>query len=521
MKRVLLALLTLTIGAVAGYPAAGVSPHDVDAALAELDHALEHRGEYIDRRQAHIDSLCTALRNSSSTDPDLILEIAKGYTAFNNDSALHYLQEGAAVTDFPRSLDFTLRMAALMPLDGDLQQALDLYRSIDEDSVPQNLKSLYYESGRQMYSYIEGLHTLTPEQKKAFGDLALQRQQCLVEVADKNSDDYNYHLGEYYFVNNETERAKTLLKKVMETSPSNSNLRARAAHHLSSIARYEDDFNTYLYYLSQAAMADVTAATREVAALQELGGYLYKRNDVDRAYSYLSIALASAVECGAPLRVLESSQMLPIIERANTEQLNQRERTIRLILWLLAIMLVGMIVAVTLLVIKMRGLRRLQRSLRVANRTREDYIAQFLNLCTVYMDKLNQLCKLTERKISSGKVDELLRLAKSGRFVEDQSKEFYEIFDSAFLHLYPDFPREVNKLLKPDKQIELKNPEVLNTELRILAVMRMGINDSSRIAQVLNFSINTIYSYRNRIRAKAIDRDNFETDICSICEHQA
>ncbi len=132
------------------------------------------------------------------------------------------------------------------------------------------------------------------------------------------------------------------------------------------------------------------------------------------------------------------------------------------------------------------------------------------------MDKLNQFCKITVRKIAAGQADELFRMAKSGKFVEEQSNEFYDIFDNAFLHIYPTFIEEVNSLLRPEERIELREGEKMNTDLRILAFMRLGIEDSSRIAQVLNYSLNTIYAYRNRLKARALNRERFEEDVMKI-----
>ena len=165
---------------------------------------------------------------------------------------------------------------------------------------------------------------------------------------------------------------------------------------------------------------------------------------------------------------------------------------------------------------EMRNMRVMEDNLRRANSTKEVYISQFLSLCSIYMDKLNQFCKIANRKIASGNVDELYRLTKSGKFVEEQSRDFYEVFDNAFLHIYPTFVDQVNALLLPDKQIELKDGERLNTDLRILAFMRLGIEESTRIAQVLNYSLNTIYAYRNRTKARAINRDTFENDVMQI-----
>lgn len=132
------------------------------------------------------------------------------------------------------------------------------------------------------------------------------------------------------------------------------------------------------------------------------------------------------------------------------------------------------------------------------------------------MDKLNQFCKIANRKLAAGQADELYRMTRSGKFVEEQSREFYDVFDNAFLHIYPDFVERVNALLRSDAQIELQAGELLNTDLRILAFMRLGIEESARIAQILNYSLNTIYAYRNRLKARAINRDTFEADIMTI-----
>ena len=180
------------------------------------------------------------------------------------------------------------------------------------------------------------------------------------------------------------------------------------------------------------------------------------------------------------------------------------------------VLLVGLVVVMVFLRREMRRLNDLKERLGVANRVKEIYISQFLNLCSVYMDKLNQFCKVAHRKISTGKVDDLYKLTKSGKFVEEQSKEFYEVFDEAFLHLYPTFLTDVNKLLRDDQQIVLKEGEKLNTDLRILAFMRLGIEESTRIAQVLNYSVYTIYTYRNKLRNRAIARESFEADVMKI-----
>lgn len=291
---------------------------------------------------------------------------------------------------------------------------------------------------------------------------------------------------------------------------------ARAAHHLSAIAKADGDEASCVYYLVQSTISDLRSATREMASLQELGALLYTRGDIDRAYAYLSTALANAVECGAEVRMLESARSLPYIEQAYARKAAEAHRRDMWIMAGMAVLVIVLIGSLVALRVEMKRMSRLQERLRSANKAKEVYISQFLTLCSVYMDKLKQFSKLVTRKIGAGQVDDLYRMAKNGKFVEEESREFYEVFDNAFLHIYPTFIDEVNALLRPDEQIIPKEGERLNTDLRILAFMRLGIEDSSSIAQVLNYSLNTIYAYRNRLKARAIDRENFERNIMGI-----
>ena len=216
------------------------------------------------------------------------------------------------------------------------------------------------------------------------------------------------------------------------------------------------------------------------------------------------------------MRMLESARSLPYIEQAYARKAAEAHRRDMWIMAGMAVLVIVLIGSLVALRVEMKRMSRLQERLRSANKAKEVYISQFLTLCSVYMDKLKQFSKLVTRKIGAGQVDDLYRMAKNGKFVEEESREFYEVFDNAFLHIYPTFIDEVNALLRPDEQIIPKEGERLNTDLRILAFMRLGIEDSSSIAQVLNYSLNTIYAYRNRLKARAIDRENFERNIMGI-----
>ena len=506
----------MVLGATADAAFIEISRQQANDAIDRLDDAIARRDRYITARLKHIDSL----KQVYSASPDnlaTIKEISDAYISFDNDSALVYLQYGIdkAASDAD-ALPFRLKQAEIMPLSGLIDNAIVSYNAIAPDSVPLKLRQLYYDSGRQMYSYISSFYDRHPILKERYGRLALDRQEKLIGVLEKNTDIYRFNVGEYYFLTGNHAKAKAYLTERADNDKADSNLKARAHHHLSVMAKSRDDENARIYHLAKSALSDTETATLEVISLQELGAMLFDYGDIDRAYTYLSTALDNAVTCGAELRIIESSRSLPLIEKTHSEKTSSDSRILRAVLFILAILVIGLVVSLCILRKEMKSMNRLQANLRVANKNKEVYISQFLSLCSIYMDKLNQFCKLSNRKISAGKVDDLYRMTKSGKFIEEQSSEFYDIFDNAFLHLYPGFVDEVNKLLKPDCQIELKDGEMLNTDLRILAFMRLGIEDSSRIAQVLNYSLNTIYAYRNRMKARAVDRETFEKDIMNI-----
>lgn len=498
--------------------ASSVTHTDVRKALDDLDITLQRREQYIKMRQNRIDTLCTRLA-ACPTLPDSLeqmLAIGEAYTSFNTDSALVYLRRGIDLAQGDLLTRMTLLYATQLPLAGFNNQAIELYASIDPDSLPADLKISYYTGARQMYSYVASSFT----DYQAFADsmniLGLESQTRLINLLQKNSDLYKINLGEYYLRTGEVKKARVLLSELLDSLPRESNLHARAAHMLHQIANADGNEDLSTYYLAQSAISDILSATLEVVSLQELGTRMYSRGEIERAYRYLTTALDNAVECHASARMIESSRALPIIEQSYRHQEERLHKRSYIIIIILIVLLVCVVGALAFVRLEMKRMARLQAHLSEANRLKEVYISRFLSLCSIYMEKLTQFSKMVERKLSTGSTAELLRMTKSGRFIEEQSREFYEVFDDAFLHICPTFAKDVNKLLRPDAQIELPPGAKLNTDLRILAFMRLGVDDSARIAQMLNYSINTVYAYRNRLKSRAISRETFEADIAAI-----
>ena len=160
----------------------------------------------------------------------------------------------------------------------------------------------------------------------------------------------------------------------------------------------------------------------------------------------------------------------------------------------------------------------LNEKLKATNISRDKYVSLFIDLCAVAIDKYNNLTKTIERKVKAHQVDDLLVLLNNNRLKDKDVKEVLLTFDRAFLNLYPKFVDEFNLLLQPDHRIQLKEGQLLNSELRIMAFVRMGMKDTNRIATLLNYSAQTIYNYRSTLKNHAIDKDNFEDNVAKLCE---
>ena len=162
-------------------------------------------------------------------------------------------------------------------------------------------------------------------------------------------------------------------------------------------------------------------------------------------------------------------------------------------------------------------LEHANEQLSMSNHIKEEYIGRFLNLCSMYISRLDSYRRMVNKKLAAGQLEELQKMVRSHDVLAADVKELYDNFDKAFLQLFPDFVEKFNALLLPEERIVLKKGELLNTELRIFALIRLGIDDSSRIAEFLRYSVNTIYNYRAKIKNKAIvSRDDFETKLMEI-----
>jgi tetratricopeptide (TPR) repeat protein len=508
---------------------------DVESSLRQLDTELHRCDNFKLKRIAHLDSLKAERRNQLTIDTlawlHTTMEIAKGYNAFNNDSSIIYYTQGYDCalllaqnnkgTSLGRDAEalafkFRVRRATYMSLSGLVHDAINEYEAVDTLRATPDMMRVYHDSGRQMFSYISSYYSNWLSAHDYWQNRAVQSQIKLLPLLDPTSNKYLLNRGEYYFNICEYSHSKEVLLKLLDHIDYDNEHYAIAAHILASIAMSRGDRNEYMYYLTRSAIADMRHATLEVTSLQELAGVLFETGDKSRAHNYISEALSNAVESRASVRMMQTTELLKMVEEDHNSQIALWRSWMYAAIAVLAVVLLALLISMFYLRRQLNHVARMKQELQDANNIKDVYISQFLSLCSIYMDKLKQFCKLANRKISAGQVDDLYKITKSGKFIEEQSVEFYKVFDDAFLHIYPNFVEKVNALLRPEEQIQLNDGETLNSDLRILAFMRLGIDDTTRVAQILNFSVNTIYAYRNRMRNRAINRETFEKDILAI-----
>ena len=501
------------------HAAIAISDNDVNEVLRRLDIELAQSDRYMSKRLALTDSLHEIYARQPDVHATSAM-LARAYISFNNDSALTFysrsIELAFAQGDTATANVYRLERMALLPLGGFISEALSEFNSFNPKELPDSLLPLYYDSGRQMYSYLSSFYPAFKNFQDMYHSKAMECQALLLTSIPESSHRHQLNLGEHHYHKNEHSIAKAILKRLIEQLPEDDNLYARATHIIADIALAENAMNDYTYYITLSAISDVKCATLEITSLQELGQLMMKKNDVKRAHTYLYSALKNAVECHAESRMLQVSETLPLIESLHQSELDASRRRIYLVMIVMALTVIALIFVLASLRKQAHKQELLQNHLEETNRIKEAYISQFLNLCSIYMDKLNQFCKIANRKISTGNVDDLYKMTRSGKFIEDQSHEFYQVFDNAFLHIYPNFVEKVNALLREECRITPTDNERLNTDLRILAFMRLGIDESARIAQILNYSVYTIYTYRHKLKTRAINRDTFEADIMSI-----
>lgn len=511
--------------------------------LKELDDVISRQEEIESAKDSYIELIKG--RYSEAMSPDekytILDELYNEYYNYNIDSAIFYartkldLAFDAAEQDLVD--DAILDIADRYVMSGMYLAAHDIISEISADRLDVLLVPRYYHIWHSLYTGLEdGCDDQV--QKTEYRKLKQQYREQLFSLLGKDDISRLYVMADIYVDEGRAdELLDTLNAKFNEDIPIHD--KAVLSYIYANISdSYGHDDDATLYF-AKSAIFDLMTPVHEYKSLYELASKLYDAGDIKRAYRYISRSINDAITANALINIQSINRSLPIISRSYHSQMLHNRRQLSVLTGILGIMAVLLIGAVIVTLKEQRKARQagkrtseINEELKAINRKMEEYIlllkesnnikeiyiGRYIDLCSEYIGRMERYRSMLNRTARTEGFEAVRNALKSSEFIDKELNEFYEQFDATFLQLFPDFIKDLNALLQPDKRIELKTRDgIMTTELRIFALIRLGITDSVKIAEFLRRSVSTVYNYRVKMRNAALNsREDFEKQIMGI-----
>ena len=543
-------LMSWVLCVAAALPAGAVASAVADSLMRELDDVIACRDMYLAEKEAQLDSLEQAVRTAADDRGhfDALVHLYEAYHSFNVDSAysISLRQEALArrIGDPVLLTNARLNRAELLSATGMYHETLAIMDSVRLADLPDYLHPYYYHIKRTVYGRMADYAAFGPEREQ-YDRLTRMYRDSIMAANAPNTLAHVVTKADCLNVKGHPGEAVRLLKAFMDSAALSEHERAICAWTLSEAYGILGDRVSQKEQLLVSSIADMRSSVREYVSLRQLALMLYEDGDLDRAYSFMNIAVDDAAKCNARQRIVELNSSYPKINGIYVDTVRTQKRRLE---WTIVIITVlSLVLLASLLYVRkqMSRIARARKETEEANRRLEEmagrlkasnaalsdanssiaeiselkevYIGRYMDQCMVYIEKLDTYRKSIGKLLKTGKSDELKELVKSTVLTDDELKMFYEQFDRTFLRLFPTFVEDLNNLLLPEEAIVPKRAGSLNTELRIFALIRLGITDSDKIAKFLRYSLTTIYNYRTKVRNKARgDRSLLEAEVMKI-----
>ena len=518
---------------------------DIDRLYNTIDSLIEHRSELLAEKEIRLKALKDGLQEGLDEDQLFKLNerIYDEYMAYNFDSAYYYINKNVerqrALGHADRFAASAVRMAHILAVSGIFNNARLLLNEVRVEDISTANKIDYYEQQSELNLFRSEMANFTPL-FPAYVDSMQHYRQKILEIAPHDSYNYIFNLATYTCEQGEVDKAIKMLEDYLPKLRQGDRHYSIVTSTLAFFYTHKDQPKTREKYLLLSAISDLRASILENNSLRELSIILLERQEYKKAYNYLQQASADAKLYGSRLRSLQAARLAPLITQAyDTERVRTQNRTYILlaILSVITLLLIGTIAFILSMMRKRRAAiekintlnQELERrnaaveaannEMKESNRIKDEYIGRFLELSSNYIQRGEERAKLLNRLARDKKMAELYTELKSSSSLNESIRLFYQNFDTAFLNIYPNFIKEVNSLMANGNQFEVDGGQKLTTELRILALIRLGINDNQKIADILRSSITTIYTYRSKIKSRALSKDTFEDEIRIIATY--
>lgn len=523
----------------------------LDSLLLVLDKNITSCKIYSDKKDIRIRTLKEKLhlnQLSNETTYHLQESLYKEYKSYICDSAIFYLNKNIElaqqINDSYKLNESIIKLSYLLSSSGMYMEAIDVLKMVNKSSLSKEQLMNYFIAYDHVYGEL-GYYTQNHKIGTHYTLRSKMYKDSIYQIASPDSEIYLSMEETRLRDEGKLQEALAINDKRLSQVTINSPEYAALMYYRALIFREQKEQDNYIRCLSLSSIADIRSAIKDHASLWMLAQALLDRGDLERAYQYMNFSWTESKFYNARLRAWQSADDLSLID--DTYQLMLRQRNSELKIYILIVSLLSLLLFIALCYIYRqvkhlrtarqnllkvntqlenlnKELQKINFSLQTANKDlaesnqiKEVYIARFIKLCSTYVDHLDTYRRMVHKKVLTNQITELLHLTRSNSILEEALNELYENFDSAFLNLFPNFIEQFNSLLQKNEQIRPKKNNTLNTELRIFALIRLGITDSSQIAEFLHYSVNTIYNYRAKVKNKArISREDFEEVIANI-----
>jgi len=515
----------------------GISNSESDSLIVVLKKAIENRDVSVRERLQRIDKLKTRLKSLKRTTLERQFEtydaLYNEYKTFVFDSAFRYAQEliktAYRLKDKSRIGYASVKLGFILVSSGMFKETFDSLTVAPVGYMADSTKVQFYWLMARAY-YDLGTYSNDNYYQNAYADLANLYMDSARNLSPTDSYDYLYLSGLQNLKNGNLSEAMAYLKRVLNTFSLTPQQKAVNYHNLSYIYNDLGEKEEAIKYMALAAISDLEVATKETAAMYTLAKLLYEGGDFGNAYIFIEQAMDDARYYGARQRKVEIGSLLPVIA---AKKLNNIEEQRKLWLTYATVVTVLSVLVCVFVVVIIKQLRRLKsaemriieanerlqeinHTLREANSIKEEYIGYYFNINSEYITKIEEFKRAIDHKLINRKFDDIRLIVNKIDLKREREALFFS-FDKVFLKLFPDFVVRFNSHFDEKDRIILKDDQLLNTELRIFALIRMGISDTEKIAKILNYSVNTIYAYKTRVKSKSrVPNDEFEQKIMEI-----
>lgn len=522
------------------------SQNELKILADSLGKLIDHEQSFIAQKEERIGKLKLKLKDTGILEEyKLNLKLHDEYKKFCVDSAIHYIKRNidiaVALGEKEQEIDANLKLSLLYSMGGMYREAELILKDIDPSALSRELLSVYYDAYRRFWEYYS-ISTTRTDQYKHQVDKYLN---LFLDNADPNSTNYKVCYITNRVAPRDLKEAEKQLLELLAIEEKGSPDYAIITCELAVLNRKKKCFDLERKYFMQSAIADIINVTRENFSLQNLAIISYTDNDLDRAFKYTQTAIDEAIASGIQFRATQINEFYPVISAAYQAQ--EAKVKSNLIVFLILVTVFSLLV-VALAVYTYHQIKRIKQikealsvsnsklqdlnrtlndvnnqlynknsQLQDTNNIKEQFIAQFFDLCSNYITRMEEYQNSLYKLAINRRYEQLLKQLKSTTNIDEELDALYNHFDNIFLNLYPTFITDFNALLREGEQIVPKSGTLLNKELRIYALLRLGINDGAKIAGFLRCSTSTVYNYRTKMRNKSIiNKDEFENEVLQI-----